>query len=244
MRAGSRPPECFLQERKQIACGRIWRIVELMSRTSEGGEVCKHGKDSGPSVPTGDVRLEEFREVCEQARAGKPEACEELHRLFSPYVRRTIRRRTHRVLRKLYDTADLLQYVWLAFFLDVLPSRTFQHPRQLVQLLNRLARNEVLNVYRYHVEAQKRDLSREVPLEGEGARSSGNRPTQEEPWRYLAVCDELDWVLHELSEPDRAVLNALRQGDKPEEAAARFGVSVRKVWRILERCRHRHTCPC
>jgi RNA polymerase sigma factor (sigma-70 family) len=189
------------------------------------------------------VRLEEFREVCEQARAGKPEACEELYRRFSPSVRRTIQRRTHRVLRKLYDTADLLQYVWLAFFLDVLPSRTFQHPQELLRLLNRLARNEVLNVYRYHVEAQKRDLSREVPLEDARARSNRLSSTQEEPSQHLAVCDELDWVLHELSETDRAVLEALRQGDKPEEAAARFGISVRKVWRILERCRLRHPVP-
>jgi RNA polymerase sigma factor (sigma-70 family) len=210
-----------------------------MSQTSGGG-VRQHGKDSGPSDPSSEVHPELFHGLCEQARAGKNDACDQLHRLFSPVVRRTVRKWAHGTLRKLYDTDDLVQHIWLVFFLDVLPCQTFQIPRQLVRLLNRLARNEILNLYRYHVEAKKRDLSREVPLEKSLARLSD--PTQAlEPWQRLAVLDELEQVLSNLPVRDRAVLDALRLGDKPEEAAGRFGISTRKVWRIIERCRHRRT---
>jgi RNA polymerase sigma factor (sigma-70 family) len=163
--------------------------------------------------------------------------------LYNPFLRRTIRRRAHRVLRKLYDTTDLLQSVWLAFFLNVLPHQTFETPQQLMQLLNRLARNKLLNTYRYH-DMQKRSLSREVPLESPVEQASRSDPTQEEPWRCLALWDELEQVLNDLPERDRAVVNALRLGDKPEEAALRFGISVRKVWRILQACRRKRAALC
>jgi RNA polymerase sigma factor (sigma-70 family) len=190
----------------------------------------------GPFLST-DQGPEEFRALCERARAGEVDACAELYRLFSPFARRLIGQYMHPLLRKLYDTDDLLQDVWQAFFLKILPGRNFESPEQVLKLLWAVTRNLTLKLYRYRVETKKRDLSREVPLQLSELSQRGR--DGEEPSRRLTAQDELDFRLSRLSERDRAVVSALLEGDLLAEAATRCSVSVATVRRILTRCRHK-----
>jgi DNA-directed RNA polymerase specialized sigma24 family protein len=186
---------------------------------------------SPPSSPhLGDY---DFHDLLRDVRAADGAACARLHDLFSPHLQSVIRHHLARPVEKLYDPVDLEQEVWVTFFADELQRQEFAHADNLTWFLDSMARNTARNVYRRHVAAGKRSLRREVPL--------GAYPEEAEEWidprvdpaGEVAAEDLWQGLLRRVKARDREILAALREGGDAGEVAARAGVSVRTVQRLL-----------
>jgi len=185
---------------------------------------------------------DEFRRLMERARAGCPDAAKELYDRYSGPIRRAVRRRLHQRLRPQYDSLDFLQDVWASFFVAPEELFTFDDPVSLVRCLSRIAHRKVAMAYRGRFQTSKRDMNREQPLAGSG-------PVQEPPMRgptpsQVAMANERwEQLLAGKSEPCRVMLEMLRQGHSHTEIAARTGLHLKMIQRLMQQMSQRRGKP-
>ncbi len=131
---------------------------------------------------------EEFKALVQRLREGSEDAARELVAEYEDMVRDSVREWLDRQPRpSALDSADFSQMVFLSFFRR-LDEYDFDTPEKLAGLLLTMSRNKVVRERR-RSSAQKRDASREVPLEklpGGGSQLPDKKPTLTE----LAVCKE------------------------------------------------------
>jgi RNA polymerase sigma-70 factor (ECF subfamily) len=166
-------------------------------------------------------------------RAGDALAVEELAASYEPYLRRLIRHSLPDRVRGRFDSADIVQSVWV-HVLTGLQSGVWDFPDRLhlQAFLVKVARRRLISRIRKHYPAAEREATTEVPLDELPAEEQP-RPSEvaqaEELWqRLLALCPPAH---HEL-------LQLRRQGLRLEEIARRTGLhegSVRRVLRQLAR---------
>jgi DNA-directed RNA polymerase specialized sigma24 family protein len=113
----------------------------------------------------------EFQSLIQRARAGDEAAAEDLVRLYGEYVLRVVRRRLSRqpILRRVIDSTDCTQDVWLKLFTDWIHHRTFPTPEQFVAFLVRAAESSVAGRQRQYLQAAKRDLRRDQAFDTSAA---------------------------------------------------------------------------
>ena len=131
---------------------------------------------------------EEFKALVQRLREGSEDAARRLVAEYEDMVRDSVREWLDRQPRpSALDSADFSQMVFLSFFRR-LDEYDFDTPEKLAGLLLTMSRNKVVRERR-RSSAQKRDASREVPLEklpGGGSQLPDKKPTLTE----LAVCKE------------------------------------------------------
>jgi RNA polymerase sigma-70 factor (ECF subfamily) len=180
------------------------------------------------------VNAHPLEALLEKLCAGDPEAAERVFRAYEPYLRKVVRRRLPARLRARFDSADIVQSVWV----DVLKGFReagwhFRDTAHLRAFLVKVTRNRFIDRYRQH----HRALEREQPL-ADGADDALPSPDPcpsdvagaEDTWeRLLALCPP----------EHHAVLHLRRQGLPVAEVAARTGMHPDSIHRILRRLARR-----
>ncbi len=170
----------------------------------------------------------------EQARSGDDQAWEVLFRQCYPKVVRVVRRRLNQSMRSVYDSTDFASDVWRSLLAK---SDRFEFPNvgALQTFLARAAEQKVIDAYRKMM-AQKRDVSRNRPLDPNDDDNSGGLPASllETPSQFAQANERWEQTLKPLNEEQRRVLEMARQGYPNLEIAQAVGWSIRKVQRELQ----------
>jgi RNA polymerase sigma factor (sigma-70 family) len=162
---------------------------------------------------------------------GDAAAAERVFVEFEPYLRKAIRRQLRGRLRHIFDSADILQSVWV----DVLRgfrerSWRFADADQLRGFLFVATRNRLIDRSRKYLKA-----SREESL-GEDERPGELVSTQPRPSETVQANDLWSRLLASCPPAHRGLLYLRREGYSLAEIAARTGLhrdSVRRILRTL-----------
>jgi DNA-directed RNA polymerase specialized sigma24 family protein len=177
----------------------------------------------------------EFQVLLERARNGCQQAAQDPHHHYSTPLRIVIRKHLSRKVRNSLDSVDVLQSLWREFFADALLCETFARPENLLAFLTRMATNKARQTNRRVLGTQKRDPSREVPLEA--AHESQLIDPHLEPHEGVQREEEWQWFLANFPPHWQRGLTLLREGYSHEEVASHLDVSARTVSRLIERVR-------
>jgi RNA polymerase sigma factor (sigma-70 family) len=161
-----------------------------------------------------------FVDLMERVRANDQDAVAELINQYEPFVRREIRIGMIRTpLRRLVDSLDVTQSVWISFF-----KRTsagdyeINSPEQLQALLISMARKKLASQFRRH-HRLKRDLSRSIV----GAPLDYVVDRQEDPCQQAQYNELLVTLTDKLSHEERQIAELRRDSLTWAEVANRMG---------------------
>jgi hypothetical protein len=189
----------------------------------------------GPRA-TGEGR-NEFTDLLEQVRAGSAAAAQELYDKYHEPVLFVIRHHLSQPLRRICDSIDIAQEVWKSVFRSVEMGEHFASPEAFVAFLRSVSYNKTLLRIRQNITAQKRSLAREEPLERHAEEVLNRASGEDDPSARATDADEWAHLMKGLSERDRTVLAALRQGARLADFAAHLKVSEKTLRRFVERIR-------
>jgi RNA polymerase sigma-70 factor (ECF subfamily) len=174
------------------------------------------------------MATETLDRLLDRLNSGDEAAAEQAFHEYEPYLRMLVRRQLNPPLRAKFDSADVVQSVWVDVLEGIKGSRWhFENRTQLRAFLARLARNRFLDRCRKYRPA----LACERPLAGatdervaSGEPRASELAQRDELWdRMLALCPPAH---HEL-------LRLKREGLLLSEIAARTGLHPGSVRRIL-----------
>lgn len=175
------------------------------------------------------MNAEPFDSLLERLRAGDRQAAEQLFTAYEPYLRMVVRCRLSNRLRAKFDSADVVQSVWVHVLRGLSQAGwCFREEADLQALLATVARRRLISRYRHHRTA----LEREIPG---GELEMLPAPRQPRP-SEVAQAEELWAHLLQLCPPaHHEILRLRRQGLLLEEIATRTGMHEGSVRRILRR---------
>ena len=165
---------------------------------------------------------------------GDEQAAEQVFRTYEPYLRKVVRRQLSARLRAKFDSADIVQSVWV----DILQGFRqagwrFPDVAHLRAFLVTATRNRFIDRYRQHHQA----LERERPLAEDG--SAGELASRQPRPSEVGRADDLwEHMLGRCPPEHHELLRLKRQGLSVPEIAARVGLhedSVRRILRQLAR---------
>ena len=152
-----------------------------------------------------------------------------------PKILRVVRRKLNRPLRSLFDSSDFANDVLKSL---IARSDRFDFPNfdALVAFLIQSAEKKVIDEYR-HQFADRRSLDRIRRLAPYDSEDRGNEPCALDPTpSELAQASEArESILARTDASGRAIIELKAQNYTNREAAARTGVPVRKIQRLLKR---------
>jgi RNA polymerase sigma-70 factor (ECF subfamily) len=184
---------------------------------------------------TVDPETSTFRETDDlmaRARAGDQAAWNELVNTCYPKVRRVVRRRLNGPLRSLYDSTDFANSV-LGSLAVKFSDFDFKSMEKLLAFLAQAAEQKIVDEYRRR-HTLKRDVDRERRIEG--AEDGGFEPRAADPTpsQVVQASEGYERLVSGLSTSEREVIELRRDGYSNEEIAAKTGLNVRKVQRLLK----------
>jgi RNA polymerase sigma factor (sigma-70 family) len=172
-------------------------------------------------------------DLVERLREGDAQAVDQVIAAYEPYLRLVIRRHMPIRLRGRFDSADVVQSVWI-HVLDGLRAGRWHFPdrRRLQAFLTTLARRRLISRCRQHYTAVTREQPGAVDLDALPAQRQA-RPSEavraRELWdRMIALCPP----------QHRDVLHLRRRGLTLDEIARQTGLhegSIRRILRQLAR---------
>jgi RNA polymerase sigma-70 factor (ECF subfamily) len=178
--------------------------------------------------------LRPLADIFEHLRRGDRPALERLIVAYEPYLRTVIRRQLSDRLRSKFDSADVVQSVWVHFLNRLRDAgEEFETPAHLHAFLVRLARHGLINRLRHFHTA----LEWEQPLANTPAEGVPPSP-QPRPSEVAQAGDLWDRLLALCPPAHHEILRLKRQGLPLADIAARTGVhpdSVRRILRTLAR---------
>jgi RNA polymerase sigma-70 factor (ECF subfamily) len=174
-----------------------------------------------------------LRPLLDRIRAGDQQAASELVRRYEPVLRRAVRLRLRdRQLRRLLDSSDICQVVFLRFFVRVATGQyDLDTPEQVLKLLATMARHQVINDA-LHEQAAKRDCRRLVgaPAEEREAAAPGSSPSQ-----HVAAAELLEKARHLLGPGEWYLLQLRKEGREWAEIARLLGGTAEGLRKQLAR---------
>ncbi len=179
------------------------------------------------------MSLDPLERLVDRLRNGDFAAADELVVAYEPYLRAVVRRDLSPPLRAKFDSADVVQSVWV-HLLHGLRGGNWQinDSASLRALLVTVARRRLISRVRHHRSALEHEQPGDAALEGVAARHQP-RPSE------VAQATELWETMLELCPPaHRQLLYLRQQGLTLDEIAARTGLhegSVRRILRQLPR---------
>lgn len=181
----------------------------------------------------------ELNDLFARIHAHEADAARLLYERYRDPLLRVIRRRYLRrdsVLRRFFDSDDLAQETWRRVFEQIEAGATVPSETDFVRLIIAMTRNRFRNEYRDHVTAVNHTVTREEPM-GVGRHELADRAAG--PAAQAEAADDWSRRLDGLSENERRLVAAVRDGDSLAEAAAHLGVSVRTIqrWAVHVRAR-------
>lgn len=168
--------------------------------------------------------------LLDQLARGDVEAAAELYAAFTPYLRAVVRRQLSDALRPKFDSADVVQSVWVHVVRQLGKAGwKVRDGDQLRALLATIARRRLVSRVRQHARAAGAERGGAAGLEDVPAATDA-RPSQ------VAQADELWDKMLRLCPPEHhEVLRLRREGLLLAEIAARTGLHEGSVRRILRR---------
>jgi RNA polymerase sigma-70 factor (ECF subfamily) len=145
-----------------------------------------------------------------RAQAGNREALERLFERYYERVRRIVRLRLGHKLRQRVDSGDILQETFAAA-VTAFDRFEMKNEAGFINWLSKIAERQILTALDHHT-AQKRDASREVPLEsGEDGHAGGQeqpdgRPQPSELAQRAEETLLVEQCMEELPEPYRELI--------------------------------------
>jgi RNA polymerase sigma-70 factor (ECF subfamily) len=180
-----------------------------------------------------------IKRLLEEARTGSAEALGELFRAFEPLLRTMARAELPDNLRAKLGPSDLVQSTFLEAQRDF-PSFRGASPAELQAWLGRILQNNLRNRIREFLHTDKRDVAREVPLDGAGSSGPGavavdRGPSPSDLSQRQEEEDLLRQALARLEDEEREVILLRQQpGISLEEVACRLrrpsAEAARKFW--------------
>jgi RNA polymerase sigma-70 factor (ECF subfamily) len=170
-----------------------------------------------------------LEKLLEQLSQGDVAAAERVFLAYEPYLRKVVRRLLPAQLRARFDSIDIVQSVWADLF-DKLHAAgwRFEDAAHLQAFLVRVTRNRFLDRARQHHTSAAREQP--IPYEDLAELSPSPLPRPSE----VAQAEELWEQMLALCPPEhRDVLWLRRQGTPMPEIAARTGLHVGSVRRLL-----------
>jgi RNA polymerase sigma factor (sigma-70 family) len=174
-----------------------------------------------------------FQNLLEGVRRGDEEAAAELVRLFEHEVRRFVRYRLNSPkMRRLLDSVDVCQSVFAKFFVRVTEGQYELHnPRQLQQLLVKMANNKLLDHFRKQATARHGGSLADAG----GQTIDWIADTAPQPSRAVEARELCDLLRARLSLDEQELLDQRMNGDDWPALADRTGMSSEAVRKRLTR---------
>jgi RNA polymerase sigma-70 factor (ECF subfamily) len=182
-----------------------------------------------------------FSDLMARLRAGDETAAEEVFRRYSHRLVALARGRMGGLLRQKVDPEDVLQSVFLSFFVRQADGQFELHDWDgLWGLLARITMNKCGHRID-HFRAARRDVAREAPPAAEtdsnpGWEAIAREPSPEEVARFTETVEEL---MHDLDQRERLMVTYRLQGHTPAEIGELTGRTERSVYRLLNRVRQK-----
>jgi RNA polymerase sigma-70 factor (ECF subfamily) len=163
---------------------------------------------------------EAFRDLMIRVRSGDEQAAEELVRRYEATIRMAIRvQLDHSGLRRLLDSTDICQSVLANFFVRAASGQfELDSPKQLVNLLVKMARNKLLNQVERQ-QAARRDCRRQAA----GAEVAEIPDRSPSPSQVVASQELLQTCRSRLSDDERYLADQRILGRSWAEIAAQIG---------------------
>jgi RNA polymerase sigma-70 factor (ECF subfamily) len=180
-----------------------------------------------------------MRALLARIRAGDQQAATLLVRRYEPALQRAVRLRLRdRRLRRLFDSSDICQAVFLRFFGRVATGHCdLDTPEEVLKLLAVMARNQVVNEA-LHEQAAKRDCRRIVGAEAKGrdATARGSSPSE-----HVAAEELLEKARHLVQEHEWRLLELRKEGRDWADIARLLGGTAEGLRKQLARALTRVT---
>jgi RNA polymerase sigma-70 factor (ECF subfamily) len=169
---------------------------------------------------------ESFRDLVLRLRGGEPEAAAEFVQLFEPEILRFIRIQLNASrLRRLVDSADIFQSVFLNFFVRVRDGQyDLDSPEQVIRLLVTMARNRIVD------HARRPQAQEGGPELWGGLAAPGDSPSD-----AVARQEILQEVLRRLTAEERNLAEQRGEGRSWQEIADGLSSTPDAVRKKLER---------
>jgi RNA polymerase sigma-70 factor (ECF subfamily) len=164
--------------------------------------------------------VDAFAELMARVRRGDARAAEELFQQFEAQVCVEVKLRLRDPrLRRLVESADVCQSVWLSFFVRAgLGEYDVANPNELMRLLARIARNKVAAQARRH-SADRRDFRRAEVLELAEKIAAGDAS----PSSVVAREELVRAARARMSDEERTITDLRVEGRKWTEIALELG---------------------
>ncbi len=140
-------------------------------------------------------------------------------------------------LRKVFDSIDVTQLIWLQFFSNNLPEMQFLSPAHLMAFFEALAKNQLAKARRDNFDTKLHTMAREVSLETLNANESACVDKYARPGQHIEDEEELEHFLRHMNARERSFVEGLLLGERLMVLARRLRVSVKTLRRIAERIR-------
>jgi len=178
-----------------------------------------------------------FHDLIRRVRAGDQDAAAELVRQYEPAIRRAVHfRLVDAGLRRLLDSTDICQAVFLSFFVRTASGQyELETPEQLQQLLVKMARNKLVNLaQQQHTERRDdRRLARRS-IEQMSVVAPGSSASEQ-----LAAKELLQETRRRLSGAARQVLELRERGRDWASIAVELGGSPEALRKAYTRALNR-----
>ncbi len=185
---------------------------------------------------------ESFDDLMARLRRGDNDAAAQLFQRFATRVIGLARARLDQRIRQKVDPEDVLQSVLKSFFVRYADGQyDLRDWDSLWSLLVSITLHKCGHKIR-NFHAGRRDVRREgtaPPANDDTVRTWEGLAREPNPEEAAALADEVEALVRDLSERDRAIVSLRLQGYTPTETAAQLGLLERTVCRVLERVRRR-----
>jgi DNA-directed RNA polymerase specialized sigma24 family protein len=176
---------------------------------------------------TGEVAVQlspDELELYRRAREGCQQSANILVERFTEHLLHVIRQHINQDLRSLLDSVDILQSAWTTVFCGPMPPEaSLESIDRMLAYFQGVARYKTLKANRKYLDAEKRDLTREVPLDCDV-------PDQKESPEQVFAAKER-WQQFEQSLPPQwqDAMRLVRAGHSKAETARELGI---KEWAL------------
>lgn len=196
-----------------------------------------------PCEPAADAVMVEsksrFQSLMQEIAGGSEAAVEKLLGLYGEHLCRAVRRRLNPALRSKFDTSDFVQAVWASFFCNRGELARFQHSRELVAFLTRMASNKVVDECRHRLGTEKANVNRERSISEDESQEMGVPGREPTPSQVAIVHEAWERMQDGVPSQYREILDLRAAGETLEEIALRLRVNEKTIRRVLRRLQGR-----
>jgi eukaryotic-like serine/threonine-protein kinase len=179
------------------------------------------------------------RELFDLYKSGDSKAAGEIYDRYVARLVGLVRKRLSSKLSRRFDAEDIVQSAYRSFFLRARGEQyILEEAGDLWRLLVGITLNKLYGQVERHT-AARRDVAREEALQSAAAEAIEPAAPQPNPAEEVALFEQLEHVLKQLSPLARRVVELRLRGDTIDEIAAAVQRSQRTIRRVLDSVKQR-----